>query len=196
MWGDNSSTNYGLGNFNWPCIMCHTATVPCLCTNPMIRWYNNVPLSSNNYLNYQRAPESTIYAGFSHASNLVSPPLHVEHDHEASDHMATNEIDSWLMSNPDNDQIVESLNLRSCYASYNEHQYQGGQFIQMQTQGIQVIYNGYYGQSSSIPVFFSVKKLLLPKTDSWIMSEVFFFFLFLPISSLIVFSFILCFSKI
>uniref|UniRef100_A0A251USP7 Putative CCT domain-containing protein n=1 Tax=Helianthus annuus TaxID=4232 RepID=A0A251USP7_HELAN len=29
------------------------------------------------------------------------------------------------MSNPDNDQIGESLNLRSCYASYNEHQYQG-----------------------------------------------------------------------
>ncbi|MFS7939434.1 hypothetical protein Hanom_Chr05g00451671 [Helianthus anomalus] len=195
MWGDNNSTNYGLGNFNWPCIMCHTATVPCLCTNPMIRWYNNVPLSSNNYLNYQRAPESTIYAGFSHASNLVNPPLHVEHDHEASDQMATNEIDSWLMSNPDNDQIAESLNLRSCYASYNEHQYQGGQFIQMQTQGIQVIYHGYYGQSSSIPVFFSVKKLLLPKTDSWIMSGVFFFFLFLPNSSLIVFGFILCFSK-
>ncbi|KAI3686597.1 hypothetical protein L1987_80277 [Smallanthus sonchifolius] len=114
MEGDNSSI-YGHG-FN----MCHTAaTVPCSCTNPMTRWYNNV------LLNYQRTPENTSY-GFSHASNLVNPSFHVENNQEASEQMAINEIDSWLLSDPYNDQIDGSLNIRS----YNYN-------IQKQTQGFQ-----------------------------------------------------------
>ncbi|KAI3820934.1 hypothetical protein L1987_08488 [Smallanthus sonchifolius] len=131
MEGDNS-TIYGLG-FNRP-YMCHTATVPCSCTNPMTRWYNNVLLNPNNLLNYQITPENTIY-GFPHASNLVNPSFHVENNQEASEQMAINEIDSWLQSDPGNDQIDGSLNIRS-YCSCCGNQYQG-QFIQMQTQGFQ-----------------------------------------------------------
>ncbi|KAI3686599.1 hypothetical protein L1987_80279 [Smallanthus sonchifolius] len=93
--------------------------MPCSCTNPMTRWYNNV------LLNYQRTPENTSY-GFSHASNLVNPSFHVENNQEASEQMAINEIDSWLLSDPYNDQIDGSLNIRS----YNYN-------IQKQTQGFQ-----------------------------------------------------------
>ncbi|XP_076902326.1 zinc finger protein CONSTANS-LIKE 2-like [Bidens hawaiensis] len=67
----------------------------CAYTSPMT---TNVHINSNN-LYYQSAFESnTIY------------------DQEASDpsyQMATNEVDSWLLSNPDNDQMDGSMNLQS-----------------------------------------------------------------------------------
>lgn len=67
--------------------------VPCLCTNPMTQYYcyNNIPPSSTSFLNYQRAAESTIIYGFSHAN----PPFHVEYDQEEREQTATNEPDSY-----------------------------------------------------------------------------------------------------
>ncbi|KAF5796832.1 putative transcription factor C2C2-CO-like family [Helianthus annuus] len=142
MWSDNS-TSYGLGS-NRHC-MCHTAMVPCSSTNPMTQWYNNVPLSSTSFLNYQTAPENTM-CGFSHASNPANPLFLDENDQEAGEHMSTDEIDSWLLPNPYTNPTDEPLNRTICcsWTGSQDH----GQFNNMQTQDTQVNYDQNCGQSS------------------------------------------------
>lgn len=114
--------------------------------------HNNVLFSSNNLINYQRAIENTTN-GFSHASSFVNPLFQVQNDQEVSEKMAENEIDSWLLSNPDhNGQIDGSLNLGSyglCGGNYQCQCQFPCQFIQMQSQGFQVNYNGNYCQYST-----------------------------------------------
>lgn len=96
-------------------------------------YHNNVLLSSTSFLNYQSAPESTIY-GFSHATNPVNPLFHVENYQEAGAQMETNKTDSWLLSNPCYSQIDGPFNLAS-YCSWYES-YDHGQVIDqlMQTR--------------------------------------------------------------
>lgn len=111
----------------------------------MNQWHDNV------LPNYQLAPQNPIL-GFSNVSNPVNPIYQVENDQEVSKQMATNEIDSWLLPNPDSGEdqnylslhpVDGCLNLRSC-SPWARNQYQG-QFNQMQSQGSQVNYNGNYG---------------------------------------------------
>ncbi|KAJ9568233.1 hypothetical protein OSB04_004199 [Centaurea solstitialis] len=151
MWSDNSS-NYNCGS-NWSCVCqtpyCHTAAMTCLCThvsNPTNQWYNNVvPNYSTNLLTYQGTDQIPI-SGFSHVNEPVDPLFHVENGEEVRAQMAkkdSEEIDSWLVLNPDNredlnslssNQIDDCLNLRS-YNPWTENQYQG-QFSHLQSQEV------------------------------------------------------------
>ncbi|MFS7962996.1 hypothetical protein Hanom_Chr08g00733021 [Helianthus anomalus] len=111
----------------------------------MTQCYNNPPLSSTGFLNYQTTPENTM-CGFSHASNPTNSLFLDENDQEAGEHMTTDEIDSWLLPNPYTNPTDESLNRTTCcsWTGSRDH----GQFNNMQAQDTQVNYNQNCNQSS------------------------------------------------
>ncbi|KVH87836.1 hypothetical protein Ccrd_024852 [Cynara cardunculus var. scolymus] len=151
----------------------------CLCTdasNPMNQWYNNVVPNSTNLLTYQGAPQNPI-SGFPLVSDPVDPLFHVENGQEVREQMGTKyseEIDSWLLLNPDNredqnslssNQIDGCLNLRS-YNPWTGNPYQG-QLNQLQTHGIQQVnHDRNYGM---IPIQYSTREGLAEQQEEQIL---------------------------
>ncbi|PWA53654.1 hypothetical protein CTI12_AA214410 [Artemisia annua] len=86
--------------------------------------------SYNNVLpNYQGAPQNPILS-YSQVSNPVNPLFHIENDQQVGEPIATNEIDSWLLSNPYNGENLIGL---------SSHQTDGCKSLEVTAYGLETV---------------------------------------------------------